>query len=153
MTVIRSTWLVTVLFAVASTAIWWSLVDSTFAIGQLVPTVLITPVAWWIVVGDRPRPHIARGLVGGALAGFVTQGTQQVLEIGSIHLHRHSASADGEGGAAAIAAIAVYLAIAVVATVAGSLLGLIAVVLRRLASGKSRERMATRGSDHTRRLD
>lgn len=130
MTVFSRTWLPTLLFVVVSTTIWWRLIDWSTAVNRLVPTLLLAPVVWWFVVGRRSRPHLGRGMLGGALTGAVSQSAQDIPKILNSYLHR--SSANGEEQAVAIASVAVYLIIGVCATGIGGFLGLVAVLSQRI---------------------
>lgn len=138
MTLLRRTWFVTVLFAMVSTATWWNLIDASIALRQLVPTVLLTPLVWWAAAGHRARPHLVRGIVGGALAGFVTQGAQHVPRLWGLYLNRESVR--GEDGIAVMAEAGVRLLIGASATGIGALLGLVTVVVQRRMNGRVRAR-------------
>ncbi len=135
MTVLRRTWLATALFVLVSTTTWWLLIDWSVARGQFLQTVLLTPLIWWIVVGRQPSPRLWRGIVGGALAGIVTQAAQHIPELWNIFSLSRRNPGNGEDQAMAIAAVAVYLLIGVWATILGALVGLVAVVIQRRTDG------------------
>ena len=134
MRVISRTWLATLLFVVVSTAIWWRFIDWSTAVNRLVPTLLLTPAVWGFVVGRRSRPHLVRGMLGGALAGAVTQSAQGIPKIVTFYLHR--GTANGEAQAVAMGSVVVYLFIGFCATAIGSLLGLVALLLQRNVKGE-----------------
>lgn len=142
MTLLRRTWFVTVLFVVVSTAIWWTLIDASFALRQLLPTVLVTPLVWWAIAGHRAKPGLVRGIVGGALAGFVAQGVEYVPTLWRMHVNRENVR--GEDGLAVAAAAVAYLMIGVCATVIGALLGLVSVIVQRRMNGRDRPRLPVR---------
>lgn len=129
MTVFRRTWLPTVIFAAVSSVVWSRIIDWSIAWELLLPTLLFTPLVWWFVVGVRTRPGLVRGLVGGALAGLITQSARNVPRI--IGLYAQRGMGNGEDQAIAVASVAIYLFISAVATVIGALLGLTVVLIQR----------------------
>lgn len=134
MTVLRRTWLATLLLLLASTAVWWKVAGWEATWGHVLPTLLVAPPIWWVVVGRQPMPRLWRGIVGGGLAGFVTQSAQDIPDVLSALAHRGTGT--GEGGLAAGAALFVLLVIAVVATFGGALLGLTALLIERSGARK-----------------
>lgn len=133
MVVLRRTWLATALFVLASSVVWWRLLDVDAAQRHLYPTLLLSPLIWWGVVARQLKPRLWRGSVGGALAGAVTQSVQNVPDLWRLIVHR--GAGNGEDQAIAIASVAVYLLIGVCATLLGALLGTVALVVQRRLDG------------------
>jgi hypothetical protein len=133
MNVFRTTWLATAVFVIVSTVVWWRLIDWSIAWEQLIPTLLLTPLIWWFVVGRRAQPQLVRGVVGGGLAGFVTQSARNIPRIASLYAHR--GTGNGEDQAIAVASVAIYLFVAVGATLIGALLGFAVVLIQRRLDG------------------
>jgi hypothetical protein len=134
MIVFRRTWLPTVLFLLVSTVVWWRLVGWSIAGRQLLPTLLFAPVVWWFVVGRRTRPHLFRGVVGGAITGFVTQSAQDIPKAWGLLSRRGTFVGDDQ--AVAMVSFGVYLSIGVCATALGALVGLVAVAVQRRVEGR-----------------
>jgi hypothetical protein len=133
MTVLGRTWLATTLFVLTAMAVWWKLIDLEAAWRHLLPTLLLTPLIWWVVVGRQPKTRLWHGIIGGALTGFVTQSAQNVPDFLRLFVHR--GTGDGEDQAIAIASVTVYLLIGLGATILGALVGLVAVVAERRVEG------------------
>ena len=129
MTVLRKTWIATVMFVLASTVAWQMFVDWESAWSHVLPTLLVSPLVWWFVVGRRPKPGLWRGILGGALTGFVTQAAENIPLIWGLVTARGSYK--GDEGFGAMAALAVLLLICVWAIVLGALVGLLATVIQR----------------------
>jgi hypothetical protein len=129
MAVLRKTWLATSLFVLVSTAVWWRLIDWSVASKQLLPTLLLTPLMWWFIVGRQARPHLVRGVLAGGLTGFVTQSAQDIPEFLSLFAHRGTGT--GEGQLVAGVSMAVFFFFGVVATLGGALLGLTTILIQR----------------------
>ena len=141
MTVLRRTWLATSLFVLASTVVWWKLSGWSVASRQILPTLCLTPLLWWFIVGRRTRPHILRGVVAGGLAGFVTQSAQDIPEVLGLLAHRGTGT--GEDQLVAGVSLFLFFVIGVVATLGGALLGLTTLLIeRRGARGTRGEAIA-----------
>ena len=129
MRVVRRTWLMTGLSALVSTVIWWWIGGWSIARRELLHTLLFTPPVWWIMVARLAKPRLWRGVVGGALVGFVTQSAEDVPKVWNLYLQR--GTGDGEAQATAVVSVMFYLIIGLWATTLGAVLGLIAVVIQR----------------------
>lgn len=135
MTVLRRTWLATALFVLVSSTAWWRLIDLAAVGRHLLPTLLVTPLIWWIVVGRYSEPRLWRGIVGGALAGFVSQSAQNIPDCWQLYTHRGMGT--GEDHLVSGVSLAVFFLIGLVATLVGALVGLVAVVAQRRIEGSS----------------
>jgi hypothetical protein len=129
MTVLRRTWLPTTLFVVASVAAWWKVIGLEATLRHLFPTLLLTPLMWWFIVGRQARPHLVRGVLAGGLTGFVTQSAQDIPDFLSFFAHRGTGT--GEDQLVAGVAMAVLLFFGIVATLGGALLGLTTILIQR----------------------
>jgi hypothetical protein len=129
MTVLRRTWLPTACFLVGSTAIWSGLGSWEIARLQLSPTLVLTPLVWWFVVGRRSQPHLGWGALGGAITGLVTQSAENIPELWGLISRRGTFLGDDQ--AIAMFSLGVYLMIGVCAMPIGALVGLIALVVQR----------------------
>lgn len=140
MLLIRKTWLATTIFTAASTAIWLAVIGWAAALKQLVPTLLLTPLIWWFVVGRHPKPGLWSGILGGALTSFVTQSARDVPSLWRLFLNRNAGN--GEDQAMAIAAAGVYIMIGACATFVGAFLGFVTVAIQRRADGTGASRVS-----------
>lgn len=130
MVALRRTWLATVLFVLVSSVAWWRLLDVDAVLRHLYPTLLLSPLTWWVVVARRPKPRLWHGSLGGALTGAITQSAQNVPDLWRLFVHR--GAGNGEDQAIAIASVTVYLLIGVCATLLGAVVGMVAVGAQRL---------------------
>ncbi len=133
MTFFRRTCVAALLFGLVSTSVWWPLFDWTIARRQLLLTILLTPVVWWLVVGRVPRPRLWRGALGGALAGLVSQTADLVRDVFGVVSRR--GTIHGVEGFAAMAVLATLLLTGFLATAGGALVGLIALGVQRAIDG------------------
>ena len=129
MVVLRRTWLSTTLFVLVSTAVWWKIAGWGTVWKQLPPTLLLSPLVWWFMVGRQSRPPFVRGVLAGGIVGFVTQSAQDIPKL--MHLFARRGTGDGEDQLIAVASATVYLWIGLCATVIGALLGFLATVVQR----------------------
>ena len=129
MKVLQKTWLATVLFVLASSLMWGSFVSWGAAWRHLLPTLLLAPFVWWFVVGRRSSPGVRRGMLGGALTGFVSQAAENIPDFW--YFVTHLGRGDGEEQAIAYVSVAFFLMIGFCATFLGALIGLMAVVVQR----------------------
>jgi hypothetical protein len=125
----RRTWLPTSLFVMASITIWWAFLDWDTARDHLVPTLLLSPVIWWIVVGHKRPIHLLRGLAAGALVGLITQIVPHLPYL--IPLSFKPGAGDGEEQAAAMVSMVIYLTIGFCAAVVGAFVSLVVMAIDR----------------------
>ncbi len=129
MGVLRRTWLATTLLVAVSTAVWWMWIDWDTARLHLLPTLILSPVLWWLVVGQKRPPHLLRGLVAGALTGLLTQMVPHARYVWPLLIHR--GMGDGEAQMMATASTVFYVLIASGALLMGAVIGLLATAIER----------------------
>jgi len=135
-TVFRRTWLATTLCVVVAVAVWWAWQDWESALGAIVPTTLLSPIIWWLLVGRKSRPGLVRGLLAGTLIGPVTQVLPETLPMIWQSFSRPGFR-DGEEEAIAAVTAIFYIMIGLCSMLIGGLVGLIAVAVQR--HGDSRQ--------------
>ena len=136
MTVFRRTWVATALFTLIAALVWQGIVGWGGAWRYFLPAVVLSPPIWWIVVGRERRPRLWRGMVGGALTGYVTQSARDVPAVWHLIVHRQTGTAENQLGSAA--SFVVYVFIGACAITGGALIGLVAqVIQRRMNDGES----------------
>lgn len=126
---LRGALLATTLFVVASTTIWWKWLDWEEARKHLLPTLLASPVIWWVGIGRKHPPRPLRGIVAGALGGLLTQLLPHLPMLLNILSQR--GTGDGEDQAVATMSVVIYLTIGFTALLVGGILGLMVVVAQR----------------------
>ena len=124
------TWLATALFVLVSVSIYWGWFSWDSARAAIVPTIVLSPITWWAVVGRKRQPGLVRGALGGALVGPVTQALPVLLPL-TWRAHTKPGLGNGEGQAVAMATVFVYLVVGMCSVPIGGLVGLIAVVIQR----------------------
>lgn len=135
MAVLRRTWLATVCFFLASTATWLGLGSWELARLQMLPTLVLTPLVWWFVVGRRSRAHLGWGAVGGALTGLVTQSARNTLDI--LGLLSHRGTFVGDDQAIAMFSLGVFLGIGLAGAALGALVGMVVASLQQRVEGST----------------
>ena len=130
LTVLRRTWLVTTIFLVATTPIWWMEAGWSYARISTVSTIVLCPPVWWWIVGRGKHPGFVRGLVAGALIGPLTQ----ALPYAAPKIW-YSVARPGqvEGDLAAGINNAFLIVVGILSAVMCAPLGLIAVLIQRRA--------------------
>ncbi len=134
MTLLRRTWMATAMFVLASIVAWQRFIDWEAAWRHVLPTLFLTPLVWWVLVGWQPKPRLWRGIVGGALTGFVTQAAENIPLIWGLVSRRGTYK--GDEGFGAMAALAVLLLICFWAIILGALVGLVAAAIQRRMDGR-----------------
>ncbi len=128
------TWLATTCFAIVITCIWWRWLGWETAASRIAPTLMLTPILWWWIVGRTSSRSLRRGIVTGAVIGPVTQVGFNVATMAwqaLLHSGRPQVAQDPAAGAQTV----LYMALGLGAVVVGSVLGLGVQLLQRAIDG------------------
>lgn len=144
-TFVRRVWLPTTLFVLVAGAFWWTRLSWGNLWGQVISTLLLTPLIWGLAIGKRRPPHPIRGLAVGALTGLVTQLAFHVQEMWQ--LNAQARVGQGDDQLANLTEFTVYVMIGLGGLVVGAILGLIIAGVERVMVRWSR--LSAPGPDFT----